>query len=95
MGDVLTHHDVCEQFFANREPSLGEWRELRAAGVPLDALCRPQMVLAGDIIVDGPHSFGFAAKAGAAAQSEHSSSPSPMRVIASSTLPPGNPPGNG
>ena len=66
MGDVLTHHDVREQFFANREPSLGEWRELRAAGVPLDALCRPQMVLAGDIIVDGPHSFGFAAKAGAA-----------------------------
>jgi hypothetical protein len=66
MGDVLTHHDICEQFFANREPSLGEWRELRAAGVPLDALCRPQMVLAGDIIVDGPHTFGFAAKAGAA-----------------------------
>jgi len=66
MGDGPSQHAVCEQFFANREPSLGEWRELRAAGVPLDALCRPQMVLAGDIIVDGPHSFGFAAKAGAA-----------------------------
>ena len=68
MGDVLTHHDICEQFFANREPSLGEWRELRAAGVPLDALCRPEMVLAGDLIVDGPHRFGFTAEADAAAQ---------------------------
>ena len=78
----------------NREPSLGEWRELRAAGVPLDALCRPEMVLAGDLIVDGPHSFGFAAEAGAAS-GEHSSLPSPMRVIASSTLPPGSRPGTG
>ena len=80
MGDVLTQHDVREQFFANREPSLGEWRELRAAGVPLDALCRPQMVLA--------------ARRGAA-QREHSSLRSPMRVIGSSTLPPGSRPGNG
>ena len=66
MGDGPSQHAVCEQFFANREPSLPEWRELRAAGVPLDALCRPQMVLAGDLIVDGPHRFGFTAKVGAA-----------------------------
>jgi len=63
MGDGPSQHAVCEQFFANREPSLPEWRELRAAGVPLDALCRPQMVLAGDIVVDGPRSFGFVARA--------------------------------
>ena len=62
-GEVPMHQEIREQFFANREPSVREWQELRGAGVALVALCRPYMVLAGMVVVDGPAGFSFAAKA--------------------------------
>ena len=65
MGDVLTQHDVREQFFAIASPAWGNGRVTRWS-VARRALPTAN-VLAGDIIVDGPHSFGLsAAKAGAA-----------------------------
>ena len=60
MAETPMHHIVSEQFFENSEPSQREWRELRDAGVPLDALCRPRMVLAGKIVIDDPTGFSFA-----------------------------------
>jgi hypothetical protein len=56
----LMHHEVRDEFFANREPSVREWHELRRAGVGLDALCRPTMVLAGNVVIDRPTGFSFA-----------------------------------
>jgi hypothetical protein len=56
----LMHDEVRAEFFANSEPSLREWQGLRGAGVALHALCRPTMVLAGDVVVDRPSGFSFA-----------------------------------
>jgi hypothetical protein len=56
----LMADEVRDEFFANREPSLREWRQLREAGVPLDALCRPIMILAGSVVLDRPAGFSFA-----------------------------------
>ena len=56
----LMHHEIRDEFFANREPSVREWQELRGAGVALLALCRPTMVLAGQVVRDRPVGFSFA-----------------------------------
>jgi hypothetical protein len=56
----LMHHEIRDEFFANREPSVREWQELRRAGVELLALCRPTMVLAGQVVRDRPVGFSFA-----------------------------------
>jgi hypothetical protein len=55
----VTGRDVCKEFFASGT-ALPEWRSLRLAGVPLGALCNPQMILADDIVVEGPEHFAFA-----------------------------------
>jgi hypothetical protein len=54
------HDEVRAEFFANSEPSVREWQGLRGAGVALHALCRPTMVLAGNVVVDRPTGFSFA-----------------------------------
>jgi hypothetical protein len=56
----LMHDEVRDEFFANSEPSVREWQGLRGAGVALHALCRPIMVLAGNVVVDRPTGFSFA-----------------------------------
>ncbi|MCC2654627.1 MAG: hypothetical protein K0Q60_4793 [Microvirga sp.] len=56
----IVYNDVSAEFYANREPRLQEWRQLRDAGVPLEALCRPSMVLAGKVVRDRPTGFSFA-----------------------------------
>jgi hypothetical protein len=59
-ASLMNHHEIRDEFFANREPSVREWQELRAAGVALLALCRPTMVLAGQVVRDRPVGFSFA-----------------------------------
>jgi hypothetical protein len=56
----LMHDEVRGEFFANSEPTVREWLGLRGAGVALHALCRPTMVLAGNIIIHRPTGFSFA-----------------------------------
>src|SRR5215203_2485310 len=56
----LMHHRVRDEFFANSEPSVCEWQRLRGAGVALHALCRPTMILVGNVVVDRPTGFSFA-----------------------------------